>query len=140
MTAEQMWTLYGACGSYEAWQYGCAPDELAELTLSGIKHATASAYPVYVAEAALPPKPGDHSVILDSKNEAVCIIRTTRVRVIHFKDVPADFASAEGEGDGSLRYWRNAHESYFLSELKAIGQVFTEEMPVVCEEFEVVYP
>ena len=50
MTAEQMWLLSGLTGPYEAWAFGEAADELADLVLRGIKTATCSAYDLYEAE------------------------------------------------------------------------------------------
>lgn len=46
----------------------------------------------------------------------------------------------EGEGDMSLEYWRKIHRVFFTEELKDLEKEFTEDMMVVCEEFEVVYP
>ncbi len=43
--------------------------------------------------------------ILDSKN-AICIIETTKVEVIPFKEVSKDHAYKEGEGDRGLTYWQ----------------------------------
>lgn len=52
----------------------------------------------------------------------------------------AEHANKEGEGDCSLQFWRDCHSEIFAMELSQIGQLFTEEMLVVCEEFEVIYP
>ncbi len=139
MKAEQLWKAFGVQADYEAWAFGDEPDHLASLVCKGIKTGTASAYPVYEAEGEKVPEAGEYSVILDSKDEAVCVIRTTRVRIIPFRDVPADHAWKEGEGDRSLAYWREVHEEFFIGEMEEAGLVFTEDMPVVCEEFEVVY-
>ena len=57
-----------------------------------------------------------------------------------FNEVPADFAAREGEGDKTLDWWRDAHRRYFTRELKAAGLAFSEDMLVVCEEFDMVYP
>ena len=86
------------------------------------------------------PQAGEYSVILNTKDEAVCIIRTTRVYVTPYCEVTAEQAWKEGEGDRSLSYWRRVHEAFFRKELEAVGLSFTEDMGVVCEEFEVVYP
>lgn len=146
MTPEQMWTEFTAArpefsgAKYEAWPYGCAPDELAELTLRGVKTATASAHPLYELEAAPLPRPGDLSVVLDGSDGAVCVIQTTRVTVLPFLEVPARHAWLEGEGDRSLAYWRQAHEAFFTRELREVGLAFAPDMRVVCEEFEVLWP
>lgn len=147
MTAQQMWEAY--CSDfhydkenpYEAWCYGSdTPDWLAELTVSGVKTATASAFPFYEYENCPLPKAGDHSVILNTDGAAVCVIRTTRVTVVPFLKVSAEHAYREGEGDRSLDEWRSVHAKVFAEELAEIDQTFSEEMLVVCEEFQMVYP
>lgn len=127
------------CG-YEAWEFGDSPNELASLVKNGIKTATSSAYDLYAKEDEPLPKSGEHSVILSSKDEAVCIIKTVKVEVCKFFDVGADFAFKEGEGDRTLAYWRKVHEDFFTKELQAEGLEFSPEMKVVCEQFELVYP
>ena len=82
------------CG-YEAWQFGDSPDELAELVKSGIKRATASAYELYAFDGEPLPKPGEYSVILNSHDEAMCIIKTTAVYVVRFCGVTEEFAFKE---------------------------------------------
>ena len=136
MTAEELWEKSGLKGKYEVWAFGGAPDELAELTKNGIKTATCSALCFYESEEEPMPKPGDLSIVLDSKGEAVCIIRTTKVYVLPFDQVSEEHAFKEGEGDRSLEYWRKVHKEFFSSELKSIGQDFDEKMDVVCEEFD----
>ena len=145
MTAEQMWNLYlkecpeAAQESYEAWCYGDAPDELAELTRKGIKSATASAYPIYELEGEPLPKVGGYNIIQDSNEEAVCITRTERVFVVSFRDVTEVHAYREGEGDRTLSYWRDVHQRFFTKEMESVGLKFTEDMNVVCEEFRTVF-
>ncbi|MGM9550247.1 MAG: ASCH domain-containing protein [Faecousia sp.] len=144
MNAQEMWNR--CCekekitGHYEAWQFGGAPDELAELVLNGIKTATASAYPLYALEGEALPKAGEYSVILNTRDEAVCVIRTTKVSLIPFREVSEEHAFREGEGDRSLSYWRQVHRDFFTREMMDAGLAFDEDMPVVCEEFLLVYP
>lgn len=147
MTEKQMWEAYTSEHPdkrdevYEAWCYGSdIPDVLAELTLSGVKTATASAYPCYEYEKCELPKAGEHSIILDTKGNAVCVILTTRVTVVPFAEVTEEQAFREGEGDRSLEYWREVHKKAFTDELAEIDGMFSENMLVVCEEFEMVFP
>ena len=140
MTAQEMWNASGIEAEYEAWAFGDDPDTLAELVRTGVKTATASAYPFYELEGEDLPKAGEYSVILNTKDEAVCVIRTTKVYVTPYCEVTAEQAWKEGEGDRSLDYWRRVHEAFFRKELEAASLTFTEDMGVVCEEFEVIYP
>ena len=146
MTAEQMWGEYirlhpeAADAQYEAWQFGAAPDELAQLTLTGIKTATASAFPLYEIEDEPLPEAGEYSIILWEDGQAACVIRTDRVYTVPFDQVLEKQAWKEGEGDRSLDYWRKVHREFFTQEMADAGLQFTEDMGVVCEEFSVVYP
>lgn len=144
MTAKDMWEAYSQkeniAADYEAWAFGDDPDELARLVNDGIKTATASARIWYDLEGEPLPKAGQYSVILNSREEAVCIICTERVFVLPFHQVDEIQAWREGEGDRSLPYWRRVHERFFTEELKTIGRAFDENMHIVCEEFQKVYP
>ena len=144
MNAQDMWNEYSAKEKvntpYEAWAYGDAPDELARLTWEGIKTATASAYPLYELEGEELPEVGEYSIILDSAEEAVCIIKTTKVFVVPYDEVDERQAYKEGEGDRSLAYWREVHERFFKACMEEAGLLFSHKMKVVCEEFQKVYP
>ena len=144
MNAQEMWNLYSTkeniTADYEAWAFGDDPDKLAELVLSGVKTGTCSAHVWYELEGEVLPKEGEHSVILDSQDNAVCVIKTTKVYITPFDEVSETHAYKEGEGDRSLAYWRKVHQEFFTGELKEAGLVFDNKMKVVCEEFIRVYP
>ncbi|MBY6762994.1 ASCH domain-containing protein, partial [Clostridium botulinum] len=97
-------------------------------------------YPCYISENAPLPPDGGYNLILNTKGEAICIIETTKVYTIPFNQVKEEHAYKEGEFDRTLISWRKCHSKFFSMELKEIGQEFTEDMLVVCEEFKVVYP
>ena len=147
MTAKQMWEAFlkvnpAAAGEdVEAWYYGGDnPDKLAQLTAQGIKTATSSAYPLYEAEREPLPRSGTYSVVMERDGTAVCVVYTTKVYVVPYRDVSSEHAWKEGEGDRSLGYWRMVHELFFTEALSKIGLVFNEDLGVVCEEFAKVYP
>lgn len=144
MTDKELWNQFKEKNNisdcdYEAWAFGVDADMLANLVLIGEKTATASAFPLYESEKEPLPEVGEHSIILDSKDNAVCIIKTAKVYVVPFKEVTAEHAFKEGEGDKSLEYWRAVHEKFFTECLSEVGMLFSTDMKVVCEEFEVVY-
>lgn len=145
MTAQEMWNEYCrahgvAEAEYEAWAFGDAPDMLAELVLAGEKRATSSAFDLYALDGEEIPKNGDKSVILNSREEAVCIVENMQVTVLPYDRVTEEMAALEGEGDKSLGYWRQVHEAFFRDDLAQAGLAFTADMPVVFEEFRVVWP
>jgi uncharacterized protein YhfF len=152
-SVEQMWSAFlatcpeyeaaeAAAASYSAWHFcddQASADELSELVLAGRKRATAGSLWAYELEKEPLPKVGDLSVITDWEGRARCVIHTTAVEVVPFDAVTPEFAATEGEGDGSLEYWRKAHWAFFTSELQGTGREPRPDMPVVCERFEVVF-
>ena len=145
MTPQEMWNAYKQINpsigdEIDAWAFGVDADFLADLVLRGEKTATASAYDLYALEAEPLPREGPIDVILDSQNQAVCIVEITKVSVQPFNQVSDDHAFKEGEGDKSLAYWRQVHEDCFAEWLREAGLTFTPDSKVVLEEFRKVYP
>jgi uncharacterized protein YhfF len=128
--------------TYQAWHF-CMDEknanELASLVKKGIKRGTTSLYYSYQLENEPLPQIGQHNIILNWDGIAQCIIRTTDIEIIPFNKVSKEFAKIEGEGDGSLDYWKKVHRTAFDIELKASAQEFSEDMLVICETFDVVY-
>ena len=127
---------------YTAWAFGNTSemaDRLGDLVKRGVKIATASLAGAYDAEGEPYPEVGDISIILDGRGDPMCIIETTDVEVIAFNAVGEKHAYDEGEGDRSLDYWREVHWAFFAEVCKSIGVEPTEDMPVVCERFRLIY-
>ena len=126
----------------EAWSFGDSPEmanRLGELVFKGIKSATTSLLWEYEFLREQPPKVGDLSIILDGKGSPLCIIETMEVEIKPFDQVDERFAYDEGEGDRSLNYWQTVHTQFFNRACQQIGRSFSENMPVVCERFRVIY-
>lgn len=145
MTPQEMWNKYKQINpsigdEIDAWAFGVEADLLADLVLRGEKTATASAYDLYALEDEPLPKEGTFDVILDSQDQAVCIVEITKVSVQPFHQVSAEHAYKEGEGDKSLAYWRQVHEEVFTEWMSEAGLTFTPDSKVVLEEFRKVYP
>ena len=124
----------------EKWHFELtekACNELLDLVLQGKKRATSSSLAGFRAEGTAVPEEGELSVITDWDGHPRCVIRTTKVRVIPYKDIPFGLARLEGEDD-TLASWRKSHEAFFREEGKLLGYTFSEDMEVVFEEFEVV--
>ena len=114
-------------------------NELSQLVLVGVKRATASLLWTYEALQKPLPYVGALSVVTDWHGEPICVIESTVVDTVPYREVTAQFAATEGEGDGSLAYWRRVHWLYFGRECTRLGRQPAEDMPVVCEQFKVVY-
>ncbi len=129
--------------TYSAWHFELTEtvaDKLAGLVLAGQKRGTASCLWALLHDGDQVPAIGNYSIVTGWDGTARCIIQTTQVAVVPYGEVTADFARQEGEGDGSLSYWRSVHIPFFTAECQRIGREFTLDMPVVCEAFRVVYP
>ena len=127
---------------YEAFHFGdnqALAASLAALVLAGTKRATAGLLWSFEQEGKPLPRPGDLSVVTSWAGSPLCIIETIRVEVVRFDEVTADFAAVEGEGDGSLAFWRREHAGFFSRECVRTGRVFDESMSVACERFRVVF-
>jgi len=129
----------GTDASYTAWAFGADDDsdqqtQLGRLVLEGSKRATTGRLADYENEAL--PQPGDYSIILDGARMPLCIIETTRIEVRRLDDVDDDFAWAEGEGDRSLAWWREAHLGFF----ERAGTPIDGDTPLLLEWFDVVWP
>ena len=109
-------------------------ERLTNLVLSGKKKATTSAY----LENEEYPHIGSYSIVLNSNNIPVCIIQTTRTRIMRFKDMTYEIARLEGEDD-RLDTWLFNHSLVFEQESKELGYIFSVDMPIFFEEFEVVW-
>ena len=113
-------------------------NELLRLVLIGQKKATSSSLWGYEIEGEDIPKVGDLSIITDWEGIPRCVIETTEITVIPFSDITYDICKREGEDD-TLESWRAGHIGYFKEEGNEIGYRFSDDMPVVFEDFEVVY-
>lgn len=118
------------------FSFGDSPalaDELLGLVLAGRKTATCGSLSQFGEGGEPIPQVGRHDIVLDGQGRPAAVIETVEVTVKRFDEVDEQFACDEGEGDGTLAYWRDAHETYF-----ARNGGFAPDMQVVCERFRVV--
>ncbi len=115
-------------------------DELAELVRRGVKRGTTASLEAMRRESTPSPAPGALSIVVRGDGTPVCVIETIETFVTRLGAVDERFAADEGEGDGSLAYWREAHEAVFRREGAALGYAFTPDMEVECERFRLLWP
>ena len=129
-------TQYAGCfhfGLTEEWA-----DKLLELVLSGKKKATSSSLPAYGISGERSPQVSDYSIVTDWSGNPRCVIETTATTILPFNEMSFDICKREGEDD-TLESWQRGHRSFFTEEGKELGYEFSETMPIVFEDFEVVY-
>lgn len=122
------------------WSFGATPevaDQLLARVLAGTKTATSSPLRDYGASTGTVPAEGDLSIITDGAGRPRALIQTTSVRTVPFSEVDAEHAAAAGEDDPSLEHWREIHRNLFRESADDAG--VPEDLPVVLEEFRVVY-
>jgi uncharacterized protein YhfF len=127
---------------FEAFQFGAGREmanQLARLVLDGIKTATSDL--IWHMDANDKPRwhVGDEHIVLDGAWTPVAVIRTTELEDRRFCDIDDGFAYDYGEGDRTLAWWRKHMFAWYANECREIGIEPTEEMPLQCERFEVVY-
>lgn len=113
-------------------------NELLELVLTGKKRATAGSLLAYEKEGATIPEVGDYSIVTNWQGNPKCVIETTAVTILPFNQMTYDICKREGEDD-TLESWKNGHRSFFITDGQQLGYKFSEDMPVVFEDFEVVF-
>jgi len=126
-----------------AWSFGDNPelaDELLELVLAGKKTGTATLVIELEKEGEKMPEVGDYNVILDGKGRPAAIIRTTSVNIKPFNQLEETYAYSEGEDDRTLESWKREHWKYWTRKGQKLGFTMKEDLLVICENFELVYP
>lgn len=113
-------------------------DLCAQLVVSGKKRATAPSLAELQLGGEPVPQVGDHAVITDWAGMAVAVIETLSVEIISFGAVDEAFARAEGEGDGTLKCWKAAHQRYYESVLAKSAYHVDDDLQIACVTFKAV--
>ena len=127
-------------GSFQIGADKHEADEGARLILSGEKTATSSLLWTLERNQEPLPKVGGLYVVEDGSRAPVCLIETTWVDTIRFGDVEAEFARDYSECDGTLEDWYRVFGAYCRTECTAMNRELTDETPLVCERFRLIYP
>lgn len=115
-------------------------DECAELVVQGIKQATAGSLWSYKKHNYAFPKIGEIYIVTDFKGIAKAVVQVVKIEQTAFNEITPQFAEREGEGDKSLAYWKRVHQAFFEREMADSGDQFREDMIIVCEYFDTVFP
>jgi uncharacterized protein YhfF len=114
-------------------------DSLLALYLAGKKSAGSSVMEDFLAAGDALPAVGNYWILLDSRGQPGCILKTEKVLTYRFSEVPEAIAIAEGEGDLSLGYWREVHGALWRPYLASWNLSRLEEATVITEFFSLVY-
>lgn len=147
-TAKHLWDRYCAATGHSGSlppidQFGDSKelgDELLALVLAGTKQATCELKIWFDNHDEALPRPGDHWIITDGSGAPKCIIRTTQVDILPVHEIDDEFARTEGEGDKTLKWWKEAHDAYFTRQAQRDGFTYNDKMLCVAERFELIWP
>lgn len=106
-------------------------DDGAALILQGTKTATSS--PFWDYPDGRIPFVGALSVLLDGRRRPVGIVETVGVETVRFRDITTEMASAYGEGERTLAWWRRVIGGWYRDKAARDGQVFSEDDEVLWE-------
>ena len=110
-------------------------EELNSLVLVGEKRATSGTLEWdYRAHGEPIEHVGERLAVLNSDGEQIATIEATKVEIVRFKDVPDEFALAEGEGDLTGEEYRAGHLRYRSKQ----GLTITDETEIVLLYFDLV--
>ena len=116
-------------------------NRFADLIVNGKKKAGSNLYFWYKEAKADLPKIGTKSIVTDFDGKARAIIEITKVDTIPFNQIPKDYAELDmGTNIEPLKKWKKAHWDFFENALEENGEKPTEEMLIVCEWFETIWP
>ncbi len=128
--------------SHEVWHFGDTQkmaNELAELVKMGQKTATSALVWEEEAKGERPARVGDVVVVTDWDGGPSCIIEIIEAEVRHFSGIDERFAFDYGEGDRSLRWWREAMWDYYSEVCRRLGQEPSLNMPLACQRFRLLH-
>lgn len=115
-------------------------DKIGNLARAGEKRATAHMALDFEKSGVTRRAPGEYWVVLSAAMAPLCLVRLTKVETVPFCDVTPEFAASEGEGDLSWDYWATVHQRYFEKQLAGWGETWRDDIPIVCESFELLWP
>ena len=127
------WKRVDGLRTIEFGMVGESRSTILDCLLNGSKRATAGLLEHdYEAEGEALEQVGEVLVVLGNESEEVARIRTTKVEVTTFAEVPDEFALAEAEGDLDAADFRASHRNYWTR----AGYEITDDTKVVLMYFE----
>ncbi len=116
-------------------------NRLSALVLKGQKKASSNLYFWYEEANADLPKIGTKSIVTDFDGKARAIIKIIKVDTVPFNQISEAYAEMDmGTNIEPLQKWKKAHWDFFSKALGENGVKPTEDMLMVCEYFETIWP
>ena len=128
--------------SLHAWEEGGDAETVQarlERILAGHQRASARPLAAFGEADVERPSPGDLLVVSDGRGRPTAVIEVIEARVLPFDRVDEHFAADYGEGDLSLRSWREAHRAALERQARELGDD-DPALPLMAIRFRLVYP
>ena len=130
-------------GPYTVKTYGNTAelaDRLLALICAGDKTGTFAVEWEFEADPETIPKEGDHVVVLDGRGAPGCLYRIDSVVKLPFNEITEAHVACEGPTMRALEPWQKMHWAYWTRVLDGTGHQPAEDMPVLIQNFTVLYP
>jgi len=111
-----------------------------ELILAGKKTGTFAVDWEYEHRGEPRPAPGDLYIVTDHAGAPRALVRIRATERVPFKEIGERHVQCEGPALRSVEPWRRLHWDYWSRTLRAIGREPTEDMPILYQAFELLYP
>ena len=110
------------------------------LILKGDKCGTFGVKMLQERNPAITPSLGGVAVLVDCDGAPHAAIRTDTLTPVAYKDITEEHLTVEGPGARKLEVWQNIHWPYWTSLLKPYGLEPSEDMIIMVEHFDLLYP
>lgn len=128
---------------YKIRSYGSSRaigDAIIALVLSGEKTGTFSLASDFDGQPEQAPSVGDYYVVTNFAGEPALLFRITAVEQVPFRGINAEHVLVEGPAARTVPVWRKIHWDYWGALLRARGSEPSEDMPVIFQRFELLFP
>lgn len=113
-------------------------NEAIDLILQGKKKAIFSSLYSYEYGLKKMPEVNEFFVATNWSKEPKCIIKTTDIKIMPFKNISKDIIKLGGK-DNSLESWRKYYIGFFEEICRENFKTFDFNMPVVIQQIELIY-
>ena len=135
----------GATAGDEYWvrRIGGDPETvniILDLILGGEKCGTFGVQLLQERQPEITPTLGGSAVLVDFDGTPHAVIKTTSLTPVAYKDITEEHLAVEGPGARKLEVWQGIHWPYWTRLLEPHGLEPHENMIVMVEHFDLVYP
>ncbi|MEQ8735421.1 MAG: ASCH domain-containing protein [Rhodospirillaceae bacterium] len=115
-------------------------DSILSLVLDGEKCGTFGLKWLHERQPETAPVLNGYAVLVNMDEAPKAIIKTTKITPVAYKDITEEHLVIEGPGARALDRWRDIHWPYWQELLKPYDLQPTQEMLVMVEHFDLVFP